>query len=82
MGRFLHDGSFKPRPSSLKAAEWMAQPPQPLDVLRKGTSVKIFMGAGWASGTVTESTRTACVVFIKARNKSVTVHDRRNIKPN
>ena len=80
MGSFLHDGSFKPKPSSYKRAEWMAQQPTPLDVFRKGTAVKAYTGCGWQAGTVIESTRRSCTVFVKARNKNVTVFDRRNIQ--
>ncbi|MAA76979.1 MAG: hypothetical protein CML73_02960 [Rhodobiaceae bacterium] len=80
MGKFLHDGSFKPKPSSFKRAEWMAQNPTPLEVFRKGTAVKIYSGCGWQTGTVIESNRRCCTVFVKARNKNVTVFDRRNIQ--
>lgn len=80
MGRFLKDGSFKSKPSTQKNLEWMAQKPQPMRVFRKGTSVRVFMGAGWANAKVEYSTTQSCVVYIKQGNKRVTVYDRRNIK--
>jgi hypothetical protein len=80
MGRILNDGSFKPKPSIQKQLEWMQQRPQPMQVFRKGTTVKVFMGAGWATGKVEESSTTSCIVYIKMGNKRVTVYDRRNIK--
>lgn len=58
----------------------MAQDPTPLEVFRKGTSVKVYTGCGWQAGTVIESSRRSCTVFVKARNKNVTVFDRRNIQ--
>jgi len=59
----------------------MEQSPQPLPVFRKGTSVKVFMGAGWQAASVTNSSRKRCEVKLKQGNKTVNVFDRRNIKP-
>lgn len=80
MGRFLKDGTFKVKPSTQKQLDWMQQKPQPMKVFRKGSTVKVFMGAGWATARVEQSSTTNCVVYIKTGSKRVTVYDRRNIK--
>lgn len=58
----------------------MEQKPHPLPVFRKGTSVKVYMGAGWQAGGVVESSRDRCEVTLRQGNKTVIVFDRRNIK--
>ena len=80
MGRFLRDGEFKPKPSALKAYERMPQPPTPLPVYRKGTPVKVFIGAGWGRGTVEYSDKHRCTVYFKIGSRRVTVYDARNIQ--
>lgn len=56
-------------------------PRHPLPIFRKGTAVKVYMGAGWAKGTVSHSDRDACVVFLAQLRKTVRVKDARNITP-
>jgi hypothetical protein len=46
--------------------------------IRRGASVKIFMGAGWEKGIVIESGADRCAVRIAKR--ITTVYDLRNIK--
>jgi len=80
MGRMLKDGTYKPKPSALKASERMSQPPHPLPVFRKGSQVQVFIGAGWGKGTVEYSDRDRCVVFLKIGSRRVTCYDARNLK--
>ena len=80
MGRFLKDGEFKPKPSTVKAGERMQRPPTPLPVYRKGTPVKVFIGAGWGKGVVEYSDKVRCVVFLKIGSRRGMVYDARNIQ--
>lgn len=47
--------------------------------IRRGTPVKVYMGAEWAKGTVHATSTGAVAVQIAKR--IVTVYDLRNIKP-
>ena len=80
MGRMLKDGTYKPKPSAAKASERMQQAPTPLPIFRKGTIVKVFLGAGWSKGRVEHSDKTRCVVFLKIGSRRVTCYDARNLK--
>lgn len=79
--RTLKDGTVKPKPSAVKAAEWMQQPPHPLPVFRKRDAVQVFMGAGWLKGTVLDSSRDRCTVWLGQAQRSTTVYDARNVRP-
>jgi len=61
--------------------ERLAGPIKPLPVLRKGTQVKVYIGAGWAKGTVNDSTRDACTVYLTQQRRTTRCHDARNIIP-
>jgi len=78
--RILKDGTAKYKPSTLKAAEWYQQDPLPMRVMRKRTSVKVFMGAGWEKGTVVEWRANGTTVYLPRKKQTVTVRDNRNIK--
>ncbi len=78
--RILADGTMKPKPSALKAAEWYQQEPLPMRVMRKQTSVKVFMGAGWEKGSVVEWRASGITVYLPRKKKTVTVRDNRNLK--
>lgn len=80
MGRFLKDGEFKPKPSTVKAGERMQQSPTPLPIFRRNTNVEVFIGAGWGKGTVEHSDKVRCVVFLKIGQRRVTCYDARNIR--
>lgn len=80
MGRTLKDGTFKPKPSVLKKSERMQGPIGFQDALRKGTPVKVFMGAGWEKGTVTDWTKSRVSVRLNRGNKTVICHDARNLE--
>lgn len=80
MGRTLKDGTYKPKPSALKASQRMEQPAHPMPVFRKGAIVKAFLGAGWGTGRVEYSDKERCVVFLKIGSRRVTVYDARNIQ--
>ena len=78
--RQLRDGTFKSKPSAIKAAEWMAQDPLPMRSMRKKTSVKVFMGAGWSKGTVVNWASSGITVYLTREKQTVTVRDNRNLK--
>ena len=78
--RQLKDGTVKYKASAIKAAEWMAQDPLPMRVMRKRTSVKVFMGAGWEKGSVIDWRANGITVYLPRKKKTVTVRDNRNIK--
>ena len=78
--RILKDGTIKYKASALKAAEWMQQQPLPMRSFRKGTFVKVFMGAGWDKGKVVSWTKDGVSVWLLRKQKTVVVRDNRNIK--
>ena len=80
MGRFLKDGEFKPKPSALKKTQRMYGSITFDTALRKGTNVKVFMGAGWEKGTVVEWTKSRVTVRLNRGNKTVVCHDARNLE--
>ena len=80
MGRTLRDGTYKPAPSAAKRSERMSGPIQFQDALRKGTNVKVFMGAGWEKGTVVQWEKSRCTVRLNRGNKTVVCHDARNLQ--
>ena len=80
MGRFNRQtGEFTAKPSTLKAVERMYQPSTPMPIFRKGTAVKVFLGAGWGKGRVEHSDKVRCVVFLKIGSRRVICYDARNI---
>jgi hypothetical protein len=56
-------------------------PAHPLPVLERNQDVKIYMGAGWAKGTVICSDLDGCTVRLPQLQKTVRVRDARNIMP-
>ena len=80
MGRTLKDGTYKPAPSAVKRSERMSGPTQFQDALRRGTNVKVFMGAGWEKGTVVQWEKSRCTVRLNRGNKTVVCHDARNLQ--
>ena len=80
MARILKDGTYKPAPSATKRSERMSGPIQFQDALRKGTNVKVFMGAGWEKGVVVQWEKSRCTVRLNRGNKTVVCHDARNLQ--
>lgn len=80
MGRLLKSGEYKPAPSAAKRSERMSGPTQFEDALRRGTSVKVYMGAGWEKGTVVQWEKSRCTVRLNRGNKTVVCHDSRNLE--
>jgi hypothetical protein len=59
----------------------LSKSPTPMPILRKGTPVSIYMGAGWEKGTVTDSTKRHCSVRLnRGTSRTKTCFDARNIK--
>ena len=79
MGQTLKDGTWKPAPSAARRSDRMSRPATPMTILRKGTEVKAYMGAGWTKGTVVESTKQYCTVYLAQGRRQVTVRDQRNL---
>ena len=80
MGRFLKDGEFKPKPSTLKKTQRMYGSITFETTLRKGTNVKVFMGAGWEKGTVVQWDKSRVTVRLNRGSKTVVCHDARNLE--
>ena len=81
MGRFnKQTGEFTPKPSTVKKTERMYGSIQFQNALRKGTNVKVFMGAGWEKGTVVQWEKSRCTVRLNRGNKNVVCHDSRNLE--
>ena len=80
MGRFLKDGEFKAKPSIMKKIERMYGSIEFQQALRKGTNVKVFLGAGWEKGTVVEWSKSRVTVRLSRGNCNVTCHDSRNLE--
>ena len=80
MGRILKDGTYKSAPSAAKRSERMSGPIKFQEALRKGTNVKVFMGAGWEKGTVVQWEKSRCTVRLNRGNKTVVCHDARNLQ--
>ena len=76
----LKDGTLKLKPSAVKASEWMQQEPLPMRSFRKGTVVKVFMGAGWEKGKVVKWSKEGVSVWLSRKQATVTVRDNRCIK--
>ena len=57
----------------------LEMPAHPLPVLERNQDVKIYMGAGWAKGTVICSDLDGCTVRLPQLQKTVRVRDARNI---
>ena len=81
MGRFNKTtGEFKAKPSVMKKIERMYGPIEFQDALRKGTQVKVFMGAGWEKASVVEWTKHRVTVRTARGQKTVVCHDARNLE--
>lgn len=80
MGRILKDGTWKPKPSAAKTAEWMQQEPLPMRSFRRNSFVKVYMGAGWDKGKVVQWTKDGVSVWLLRKQQTVFVRDNRNIK--
>ena len=59
----------------------LEMPAHPLPVFERNQDVKIFMGAGWAKGTVSRSDLDGCTVRLPQAQRTVRVRDARNIVP-
>ena len=80
MARLLKDGTYKPAPSAAKRSERMSGSIVFTEALRKGTNVKVFMGAGWEKGVVVQWEKSRCTVRLNRGNKTVVCHDARNLQ--
>ena len=81
MGRFNRQtGEFTAKPSIMKKIERMYQPIEFQDALRRGTQVKVFLGAGYEKGTIVEWTKNRVVVRLARGNRNVVCYDARNLE--
>jgi len=78
--RTLKDGTVKYKPSAYKEYERLSKPSFPLPRFAKGTRVQVYMGAGWSSGNVVESSQNECIVSLSMGNRVITVRDARSIR--
>ena len=59
----------------------LSKPPTPMPILRRGTPVSVYMGAGWEKGSVVDSTKRHCSVRLsRGTGRTRTCFDARNIK--
>ena len=77
--RQLKDGTIKFKPSAEKAAARMSGSIKFETALRRGTLVKIYMGAGWAKASVVEWAKDRCVCRLARGGSTVVVYDARNL---
>lgn len=80
MGRFLKDGEFKPKPSTLKKSQRMLGPIEFQTALRRGASVKVFVGAGWEKATVVEWTKSRVTCRAARGGRTIMCYDARNLE--
>lgn len=80
MGRFLKDGEFKPKPSTVKKSERMQGPITFETALRKGTPVKVFVGAGWEKCSVVEWSKNRVMCKAARGGRSIVCYDARNLE--
>ena len=80
MARLLKDGTYKPAPSAAKRSERMSGSIVFTEALRKGTNVKVFMGAGWEKAVVVQWEKSRCTVRLNRGNKTVVCWDARNLE--
>lgn len=60
--------------------ERLNRPPFPMPILRRGTKVQVYLGAGWSTGSVLKSKQDSCQVTLTMGNKTITVFDARSIR--
>ena len=81
MGRFnKQTGEFTAKPSTVKKIQRMYGSIAFETALRKGTNVKVFMGAGWEKGTVVQWDKSRVTVRLNRGSKTVVCHDARNLE--
>jgi len=51
----------------------------PLPVFPRLTQVKVYMGAGWQKGSVEQSDRDGCTVYLSQLRRTTRVRDARNL---
>lgn len=78
--RVLKDGTVKYKNSAYKEYERLSKPSFPLPRLTKGSKVQVYLGAGWGSGYVVDSSQDRCIVRLSMGNRTVTVFDARSIR--
>ena len=60
--------------------ERLNRPAFPMPVLRRGTKVQVYLGAGWSTGSVLKSKQDSCQVTLTMGNRTITVFDARSIR--
>lgn len=78
--RVLKDGTVKYKNSSYKEYERLSMPAFPLPKFSKGSKVQVYLGAGWGSGYVVDSSQDRCIVRLSMGNRTITVFDARSVR--
>lgn len=60
--------------------ERLAKPSFPMPIFRRGTTVQVYLGAGWSTGHVVSSKQDKCQVTLTMGNRTITVFDARSIR--
>ena len=81
MGRFNKEtGEFTAKPSTTKKMQRMYGPIEFQQALRRGTSVKVFVGAGWEKCTVVEWSKNRVMCKAARGGRSIVCYDARNLE--
>lgn len=70
----------KPKSKTVSDHERLAGPAFPLPIFRIGTTVQVYLGAGWSTGRVVTSKQDRCQVTLVMGNRTITVFDARAIR--
>lgn len=78
--RVLKNGEIKHKPSAHQNETRLLAEPTPMKARRKGEQVEVYMGCGWAKGSVVTSSRERCGVRLAKTQSMTTCYDDRNIR--
>ena len=67
-------------PRHQRDAERLQQPMSPMPSLIKGQQVEVYLGAGWAKGSVQHCDRSSVSVWLPQQRRSPVCKDARNIR--
>ena len=70
----------KSKPKVVSDHERLNRAPFPMPIFRIGTTVQVYLGAGWSTGRVVSSKQDKCQVTLTMGNRTITVFDARSIR--
>jgi hypothetical protein len=78
--RVLKSGEIRFKASAHKEASRLQGSPLPMSLYPRGTRVQVYMAGGWALGSVDNSTKEKCSVFLAKQQRMVSCTDNRNLR--